>query len=366
MSRSTVVLAIMLSFGPFLLLMGMEKEQKVTTFKYSNPYFDPELQKSLTLIMLKNRNAVEVAALDKDTLHIIAKNSYDCHCDELLKSDIGKRLEKKLRKLNDESRIAKYEGAEIKFNDFDLITMNDEGRDIFFHFIRALSHKYTFGLSEYFYGCRVDLKDESKRKYLGVLSVDDYNKMLHLPVKLRNRVGGLCSVKTIGLETPYSSYIKKNVIKVIKRAINQIKVDIENRDKDGLEVIFAFSTIGVGGGVGAWVTEGEPYLSSFGCYVGLGVACGFTGLTATIIALMAQDMHNELKIYGPEFELIYKPILTLEEQENIKKAEKEAQGKKEQRDKALHKPIKMKQSEILTQNLSKGVQLNRLSLKNKE
>jgi hypothetical protein len=81
---------------------------------------------------------------------------------------------------------------------------------------------------------------------------------------------------------------------------------------------------------------------------------------------MAQDMHNELKIYGPEFELIYKPILTLEEQENIKKAEKEAQGKKEQRDKALHKPIKMKQSEILTQNLSKGVQLNRLSLKNKE
>ena len=74
MSRFRFILVGLLSFGLSPLLMGMEKEQQLTTFKYSNPYFDPELQKTLMLIMWKNRD--QNFGLTKDVLGVIAKKNY--------------------------------------------------------------------------------------------------------------------------------------------------------------------------------------------------------------------------------------------------------------------------------------------------
>ena len=73
MSFLRVIVVIMFGFGSAPLL-GMEKEQKLTPFKYSNPYFDPELQKTLLLLMQKNSDH-EKLALDKDIVMVIAKKN---------------------------------------------------------------------------------------------------------------------------------------------------------------------------------------------------------------------------------------------------------------------------------------------------
>ncbi len=375
MSRFRVILVALFGFGLSFLSMAMEKKSMSSA---SSHYLSPDIQK---LILFKSAALEDKYGnrMPEDVKNVIVQQNYDFYRDDLLASGINKKLEKALGKLNDEGRIAKYDGAKIEANDFDLLTMSDEGRDVFFHFISALPYKYTTldGSYEYFRHDRYtsnfmrydyDLEDESNRKHLGLLSVDDYNKMLHLPVTLRSKVGKLCAVKTIGSEVPYYSYMTKHVIKDIKREISEIIRDIPNRDRifltmiSGASIVFALSGLGYGERFGS----GVSCLSSSGYYAGSGIVCGFGGLTALLSTVIARDRHNELKRYGPGFELIDKPILTLEEQENIKKVEKEAQEKKEQRGMALYKPINTKQFEVLTKNLSKSVQSDRLSLRNKE
>jgi hypothetical protein len=143
----------------------------------------------------------------------------------------------------------------------------------------------------------------------------------------------LCPVKIIGSKISDDSYIKEQVIQDMAREMNGIKRDIRNIDKDGLAVIFGLSAIFAGGGmiVGGLVVSREPSPLSFGCYAGLGIACGWSGITGMVIDDSAQSARESLKKYGSKFELIDQPLISLEEQKCIKKVEQEAQEKREQK-----------------------------------
>src|SRR6266404_5282342 len=86
MSYFKAILAVIITFHTSSSF-GMDSFWQWLNKQEAKTYFEPELQKTLTLIMLKNRGQ-EPFNQDSDVLKIIAKNSYHLYCDELLQSTI--------------------------------------------------------------------------------------------------------------------------------------------------------------------------------------------------------------------------------------------------------------------------------------
>ncbi|HEX4069434.1 MAG TPA: hypothetical protein VHX42_05030 [Candidatus Babeliales bacterium] len=359
MSRFKAILVGLLSFGLSSVLVGMEKEQKLIKFKYSNPYFDPELQKTLLLLMQKNNDTEdEELSLSKDVVKVIAKKNYDLHCDKVPFVGLGSILP---LLLNRKHRIAQFQGADISLNDFHLMSMNKEGRDIFCDLISCIpmASPYQDDLtykSANEYGYSYELKTN---RIKGFLSQDDYNKVLDLPLALRRKVGKLCPVK------------------VIERTISPIDF-AETVDLDFISPLIGFCIL-IGGTMG--VTAGVKF-KEFSCenvqkgYL-IGTLSTGVGITFILAGLFKVKEFNALKEHGFKIKLGDKPLITSVEQEIIKKAEKEAQEKAEQRaqekelakfiNKSLVKTPKIKPFELSSaKKLSKTVQRDRINLKNRE
>jgi|SRR5579863_4955832 len=170
MSLFRIILVILFGFGSSQLLMGMEKEQKVTKFKYSNPYFDSELRKVLLLLMQHNSDH-ENFPLNKDVIMVIVQKNYDLHYDQLLKS-------------------------KIELDDFDYITMNDEGRRMFDKCTWAVQYYRYHGNQRYASGSWGVVKEKNK-KLCGLIAQDEYKKILDVPLRLRSKAGLLCTLKVV-------------------------------------------------------------------------------------------------------------------------------------------------------------------------
>ena len=330
MSRFNAILLAILSFGSSSLLMGMEKEQKLAPFKYSNPYFNQELRKSLFLIMQKNAY-FDSLNLDKDVIKVIAKKSYDLYRDSLLDGDQlskihllyvkerpGLFLERLLHRgnesfkfqqfhgLNNITRTNQFHGKSIRVDDFDLMTMNDEGRQAFVCLTGAIPFDFdcngTFRHKhEANYTNETQLKADN-----GLLSQDAYNKVLDLPIELRRKVGELCTMKVIGPKVRHYYFFNEGALAV--------------------QAICAVPGIVVGGqwGVMKMICEGSSFFKSVGYFTGVGAACGL-GVGAVVTVYITRELESEaVQKYGSKIELIEKPLIAPEEQEFFK-AEKEMQ-----------------------------------------
>ncbi len=203
MSYFKAVLTLLISFHTSSSLMGMDV--------YSNSYFEQKLQKTLSLLMAKNNDPQSID-LNKDTLLVIAKHNYDLYCDELLTSKIEtlsfkEFWEIRLDKINDKKRINTYYGQEIKVNDFDFITMNDQGKNIFLTALSVCDNDNKYGP---FCTHTQETWDNNKCKIEKSFLSDhnEYTTILRLPLKLRSKLGNLSHMTIMGEE----EYSFKNTI----------------------------------------------------------------------------------------------------------------------------------------------------------
>lgn len=178
MSYFKAILAVIISFYTSSSLMGMDSFSKWWNKTEPKHYFEPELQKALTLIMLKNR-CQKPFDQNTDVLKIIAKNNYDLHCNELLQSKIGPNTfenywKDELRRWgnDDDNLLNAIDGQKIEIKDFDFITLNDQGREIFLHTLHNTRYGYTDR------PCFIEHYN--------------YNEKLKLPLTLRSKMGNLC------------------------------------------------------------------------------------------------------------------------------------------------------------------------------
>ena len=317
MSRFNAILLAILSFGSSSLLMGMEKKQKLAPFKYSNPYFNQELRKSLFLIMQKNAD-FDSLNLNKDVIKVIAKKSYDLYRDSLFDGDqlseddllyAKERQGLFFDKLNNITRTNQFQGKGIRVDDFNLMTMNDEGREVFASLMGAIPFDFD-GNGTFRHKHETNYTNETQLKAdNGLLSQDAYNKVLDLPIELRRKVGELCMVKVIGPKVPHYSFFSE--------------------DELALTAIFVVPSIFVGGQCGIMKMIYGEVSSRFrllGYSVGIGTACGL-GVGAVAHVYLGRYLESmTVQKYGSKIELIEKPLITPEEQE-IFKAEKEMQEK---------------------------------------
>lgn len=193
MSYFRIILAIIMSFYSSSSL-GMES----TNFQHSNHYFAPELQKTLTFIMLKNRGQ-EPFNQNQDVLNIIANNNYVLYCDELLNTKIGEQeqsfekywKDKLSSYTDDEKWINTRCGQKIEINDFDFITLSNQGRK-----------KFLWALQ-----CGIFLHDPAW------IMQDSYNKLLKLPLTLRSKIGNLCVMNVGTKEMSITRFLTGDFIK---------------------------------------------------------------------------------------------------------------------------------------------------------
>jgi hypothetical protein len=199
MSYFKAVLTLLISFHTSSSLMGMDV--------YSNSYFEQKLQKTLSLLMAKNNDPQSID-LNKDTLLVIAKHNYDLYCDELLTSKIEtlsfkEFWEIRLDKINDKKRINTYYGQEIKVNDFDFITINDQGRKTFLTALSVCERDHKWGNSSQ-NTCTFNLETIDNHSYRVEKSYlsnhNEYKKILQLPLRLRSKLGNLSHMIIIGEE----------------------------------------------------------------------------------------------------------------------------------------------------------------------
>lgn len=204
MSYFKTTLAIILSFYTTSSLIGMESFKNwLSPFKYSNPYFEPELQKTLMLIMLKNKEQ-EKFVLNKDILYLIAKKNYDLYSTELLNSDIeGQSFEELWRDrlnlmVNKPERISISNGQVITINDFDFITINDHGKKLFYKTI--LNNLVTIEKPS------LQTIKQKKLEHYFVMDQDEYNNAIQLPIKLRTKIGDLSAINIGKMKYSHRDY----------------------------------------------------------------------------------------------------------------------------------------------------------------
>jgi hypothetical protein len=325
MSRFTVILTSLLGFWLFSGLMGMEKERRLAPFKYSNPYFDLELQKTLLLWMQKNKYPNEFA-LPKDVLKEIAKKNYDLHCAWRSKEQDDFNCLVCGLKLNKDKRTNHYQGAEIKFNDFDLITMNKEGTEVFFNSLHCIplldSYDLEFAYKSLPHESSFELKTNINR---GFLSQDDYHKALDLPLRLRCKVGESCSVYVIGHTVSRYSFTEEGLLFMSKQALfgaiigPVANVILDNVMFDPAPISNVKSACG-------------------GVLIG-----GVVGVAGHVIEMKYKE-HKDFKQYGYRIKLVEKPLITLEEQEIREKAKLElvAYLKRKPISVKQYKPVELK------------------------
>lgn len=200
MSYFKAILILLINFHTSSSLMGMDV--------YSNPYFEPKLQKTLTLIMLKNRQE-EPFNQNPDVLKVIAQKNYEFYCDELLESEakyqypFKKLWELRFNPINNKQRINTYYGREIKINDFDFITMTNQGREVFLTALSVCERDHTYKYSSQ-HICEFNQAGINNHKTMieksFLFNHDEYKKILQLPLRLRSKLGNLSQMIIIGEE----------------------------------------------------------------------------------------------------------------------------------------------------------------------
>jgi hypothetical protein len=325
MSFLRVFLIMMVGFGCSFFLKAM-KTEKAPTVSEKRDYLSDDIKK---LILFKNADLEDKygTLIPQDVKNTIVQKNYVLYRDQLFRPSVGagllrglghthhKNLIRFLLKGSDDKyRIDQCQGVVIKHDDFGVITMDEEGREVFATLVGALcnrDHAETFVYEE------PDLKMMKYRRCC--LTQDDYNKILELPIALRCKVGKLCTVTVVGKEIPHHSFSSKVV--------------------DGLFFgsVFTLSAIGILANV-VKIPSLSPY--SVGVFFG--------GVIASGIPVVRQREKDSLKKHGAKIELLYKPIVTPEEQKMIKKAGKI---------KSFRQPM---------EKLLKSIQLDRLNLRSRE
>jgi hypothetical protein len=175
MSYSKIIFFVTVSFSNSssfgmeseILSFGMELLKSVKTYAlepsfkgYRNSYFDSELQKTLLPLMAKNDNHQSIH-LPKEIILVIAEKNYNLYLNEFIpKRYIDESWGKCFNRINDEKHITQFNGQKIKINDFDFITMNEQGKQIFKSVVTKKIH-----------------------------TENEYNEILQLPQRLRSKIG---------------------------------------------------------------------------------------------------------------------------------------------------------------------------------
>ncbi|HLJ31645.1 MAG TPA: hypothetical protein VKU36_04360 [Candidatus Babeliales bacterium] len=385
MSSFKTILVIILTLYSSSPLMGMEKESQSPS-QTSHSYFDPELQKTLALIIVKNRDnnnelntEEKKAVLIKDILRHIANHNYNLYVNDCFKKTIKTQKDfplvpcyhfvKLSKKFNYTHKFPftsfwqkqlKYINSipgKIKINDFDFITMSDEGRKVCLETALAMRHPYEESTvdEDTLANSKKEKKDYfSYRDYNGILTKDGYNKALILPIKIKSGMGILPSVKTVGEEHIdfWSNF--KSTCDILGGGClgvlaSQKLKNLKIIDHVPIPLTLAMITAGVSYGV--WSHDKQKEYDIFP--TPMAFLHLFSGNSSTITAL----------IRGKKtFKVENKPLITLEEREIIKKAENEAKEKIE----SLSRENLQKTFEPLRTELKKETKFTHMLLKNRE
>lgn len=342
MSYFKATLITIVSFWASSSLIGMEANTRK-----ANPGEHSYLAKDIQALMLFVDSDIQDkynTSIPKDVKRIIAQQGCNIYCNELFTSrkyypdyklhclfkDIWSIS---LETINHKNRIQTFHGKEIKIKDFDLITMNDEGRNIFYKIVFSVPHRtdrtgntyahpYPSNIVSHF-----DLsRDKSERDKLDdPLSQNEYTKALKLPLQLRRKVGILCTVKTIGDELTSYQRVLENT-------------------KQGICLGGIAGSIGGG----AWSEDWQALQTLKN--IAISGSCG--AFVGAIVGFKTAKDHPQNKAFKVE----EKSLLTQDEQEAIKKEQLLAKFTK-------IKPIK---TNLLQKELTESKRIDSIQLRNRE
>lgn len=336
MSRFKV--AVFILFGCWIspLLMGMDLSEKKPVSTKNN-YLSEDIQK---LMLFKNADVKDKYghSLPADVKRLVVQNGCDMYCDHIVSMVQFYETGVDIYILNHQDRMSMYQGAEIKLNDFELITMNEEGRNLFSRLGFAVPQRSNNGTFVHFYPTDYAYENNIKNNLCALLSQNDYNEMLDLPIELRRKVGELCTVKVAGSKVSHTS-----IMEVAKHSIYC-----------GILAGMFARTVGIMFNL----SSADLFYSYINLYIGYGLAASF-------IFDFYRTRKNELEYlnrYGAKIILIERPLITSEEKEVIK----EEKLKLIKLHKILMRPRKNKQLKRFSLPLSKASQLDSLQLKLRE
>src|SRR6266404_5674872 len=170
MSYSRIILVATLSFWSSASLIGMESwfswRKKATP--ENNYYLNEDIQK----LMLFKKAKVEDkygTLVPEDVHNIIVKQGYNHYCSQLFETKtycpfsiqnlkFEKYWQTRIDTTNNENRTKQFQGKKINVNDFDFITMNEEGRKIFYRVLLTVPRPREDGTMQYVYPTNVITK----------------------------------------------------------------------------------------------------------------------------------------------------------------------------------------------------------------
>lgn len=336
MSSFKAILVTILTFYSSSSLMGMHW---FSWKKKYNPedhnYLSEDVHKLLLFsnATIKDRDNILVPA---DLKRLIIQDGCDIYCKELFESEVYSDTlsqnikfrdfwQSRLSIINNKGRITQCQGKEIKINNFDFITMTDEGRRIFYRASFAIQQrngKYICS-DNTIEKCILDGASGAMRLFIP-LSTDEFNKTLKLPLGLKRNMGLLSKVKAVDKEI-VSSDAKWDGAKVwafLGGILGTIGGGVWSGDYEALHALGLALEAG---------TSSSPFSRHLAeqemnriKYSPEGVKSIFLGgCTGTAVGAFVGLMTARDSDHNKVFSVEEKPLLTLKEQETIKKIEGE-------------------------------------------